>query len=635
MLILDLLPGELEELWNAWGMITLALVSFTLQIVLTLLGSRRRYIPGIQIRFTVWFAYLLSGSVVKIIMGKLTTIEVIDTEKQNITIELMALLAPLLLVQIGNPDTITAYSIEDNRLGLRQLLSLLFQVGIVVYILIRCWTNSPLSFLYLPTFLAGIIKYGESVWALKSALRNSGLTTADLAQEENALSLFKKLSEDVPDLELILKAYYRFNCLKPHLENWLYQPFYESLSWMSIDAYSAEDVFRITDSELGFMYDALYTKAPIIYTWIGCILRIISLFSLAFTLFGFTILFKEGFISHTDAGFTYSMLIGAIILEVYQIIILPFSDWAIIEMIKHYDMPFVMPCLRVLAPRSYKWKRWSNSLAQFNLVDFCLRDEQFKFGGILKFHGMDMKIRKCKSKTRVDFPKELKELMVPEMKEIDIERGLKPITQRGQWALQRYGCLDHDFKWSIKRDFDKSITIWHIATDICYRSDNAQYDTTNTQIEMCKLLSNYMMYLLAIRPHMLCSTTAKIIFEHTSTKLSTFLRARPSKIKDEYEACRILRTEELRKESEANRKNETMVTSKWHVLRDAQRLARNLLDRENRWLIISSVWMEMLCYAASNCPVDHHSEQLRRGGGLITHVWLLLAHKTDKFSTSD
>lgn len=635
MLILDLLPGELEELWNTWGMITLALVSFTLQIVLTLFGSRRRYIPGIPVRFTVWFAYLLSGSVVKIIMGKLTTIEVKDTEKQNITIELMALLAPLLLVQIGNPDTITAYSIEDNRLGLRQLLSLLFQVGIVVYILIRCWTNSPLSFLYLPTFLAGIIKYGESVWALKSALWNSGLTTADLAQEKNALSLFKKLSEDIPGLELILKAYYRFNCLKPHLENWLYQPFYESLSWMSIDAYSAEDVFRITDSELSFMYDALYTKAPIIYTWIGCILRMLSLFSLAVTLFGFTILFREGFISHTDSGFTYSMLIGAIILEVYQIILLPFSDWAIIEMIKHYDMPFVMPCLRVLAPQSDKWKRWSNSLAQFNFVDFCLRDEQFKFSGILKFHGMDMKIRKCNGKTRVDFPKELKELMVQEMKEIDIERGLKPITQRGQWALQRYGCLNHDFKWSIKRDFDKSITIWHIATDICYSSDNAQYDTTNTQIEMCRLLSNYMMYLLAMRPHMLCSTTAKIIFEHTSTKLSTFLRARPSTIKDEYEACRILRTEELRKESEANRKNETMVTSKWHVLKDAQRLARNLLDTENRWLIISSVWMEMLCYAASNCPVDHHSEQLRRGGGLITHVWLLLAHKTDKFSTSD
>jgi hypothetical protein len=635
MLLLDLLPGQLRELWNTWGIYMLALVSFSLQIVLTLFGSRRRYIPGIRIRFTVWFAYLLSGSVVKIIMGKLTTIQVKHTEQQTITTELMALLAPLLLVQIGNPDTITAYSIEDNRLGLRQLLSLLFQVGVVVYILIRCWTNSPLSLLYLPTFLAGIIKYGESVWALKSALWNSGLTIEDIDQEENALALFQKLSEDITGLEFILKAYYRFNCLKPHLENWLYHPFYESLSWMSIDAYSAEDVFRITETELGFMYDVLYTKAPIIYSWIGCILRIISFSSLAFTLFGFTFLFKKGFMSHADVGFTYSMLIGAIILEVYQILLLPFSDWAIIEMIKHHDKPFVMPCLRVLAPRSHKWKRWSNSLAQFNLVDFCLHDEEFKFSRILKFRGMDMKIRKQYSRTRVDFPKKLKELMVQEMKEVDIERGSKPITQRGQWALQRYGCLNPDFKWSVKRDFDKSITIWHIATDICYHSD-VQCDTSNSQIEMSRLLSNYMMYLLAMRPHMLCSTTAKIIFEHACTKFLTFLRTRQSTIKDEYEACRILSTEELAaKDSDSNRKKETMVTSKWHVLKDAQRLARNLMDKENRWVIISSVWIEMLCYAASNCPADHHAEQLKRGGGLITHVWLLLAHKTDKFSTSD
>ena len=59
------------------------------------------------------------------------------------------------------------------------------------------------------------------------------------------------------------------------------------------------------------------------------------------------------------------------------------------------------------------------------------------------------------------------------------------------------------------------------------------------------------------------------------------------------------------------------------------------MEKENRWHIISSVWVEMLCYAASNCPMDYHAEQLRRGGGLITHVWLLLAHKTQKFYTSD
>ena len=631
---LDLVPGKLKNLWEVWAIDTLVLVSIALQIILTHFGSRRRYIPGLRIRFTVWFAYFLSGSVVKIIIGKLTTIEVSDTNKHNVTLELNALLAPMLLVQIGNPDAITAYSIEDNKLGLRQLLNLLFQVGVIVYILVRCWTNSSLSYLYLPTFLAGIIKYGELVWALKSALRNFGLTVEEINQEENVPTLFRRLPGEIVGLKLILKAYYRFNCLKPHLENWLYKPLYESLPWMSIDAYSAEDVFRITDSELGFMYDVLYTKAPIIYTRTGCILRIISFFSLVSTFCAFTIFFKNDFMHHIDAGYTFMVLIAAIILEVYQILLLPFSDWAIIEMIKHHNMPIMMPFLRILVPRSNKWKRWSILLGQFNLLDFCIHDKQLKFNRILKYHGFDMDYKKSRSRTRVEFTKELKELIVQEMKEVDAMRDSKPVTQRGQWALERYECLNLEFKWSVKRDFDKSITIWHIATDICYYSD-VQDGIANSQIEMGKLLSNYMMYLLAMRSHMLCTTTSDIIFEHTYTKLMAFLRTRPSTIRDEGEACRILRTEELSNELDFDRNKETMVTSKWHVLKDGQRLSRRLMSRENRWNIISSVWVEMLCYAARTCPRAFPAEQLRPRGGLITHVWLLLAHKTDKFYTSD
>ncbi|KAM4133502.1 hypothetical protein ACJW30_01G334000 [Castanea mollissima] len=631
---LDLIPGKLKVLWDAWGIDTLVVVSIALQVILTLLGSRRRYIPGLKIRFTIWLAYLLSGSVAKVIIGKLTTIEISDTKKHNVTLELEALLAPMLLVQIGNPDTITAYSIEDNKLGLRQSLNLLFQVGVVVYILVRCWTSSLLSILYLPTFLAGVIKYGELAWALKSALRNYGLTIEEINHEENVPDLFRRLPRDIPGLELILKAYYRFNCLKPHLENWLYKPLYESLPWMSIDAYSAEDVFGITDSELGFMYDVLYTKAPVTYTWAGYILRIIGFFSLASTFCAFIIMFRTAILHHMDAGFTFLVLIAAIILEFYQILLLPFSDWAIIEMTKNHDMPIRMPFLRFLVPRANKWKRWSNLLGQFNLLNFCLHDKPLKFNRILKFRGFDMEYKKNKSRTRVELAKGLKELMVQEMKEVDAMRDLKPITQRGQWALERYGCLNHEFKWSVKRDFDKSISIWHIATDICYHSD-VQNAIANSQIEMVKLLSNYMMYLLAMRPHMLCTTTSDIIFQHTYTTLMTFLRTRPSITRDEGEACRILRTEDLPKELDFDRNKETMVTSNWHVLKDAQRLARSLMSRENRWHIISSVWVEMLCYAASNCPMDFHAEQLRRGGGLITHVWLLLAHKTDKFYTSE
>jgi hypothetical protein len=635
MVHIDLVPGTLKGIWDEWGIDILVLVSFTLQTVLALCGNRRRYIPGFWIRFTVWSTYLLTGSVAKVIIGKLSAIEIRDAKQHNVRRELEALLAPLLLVQLGNPDAITAYSIEDNKLGLRQLLSLIFQVGIVFYILIRCWTSSPISFLYLPMFLAGIIKYGELAWALKSALTNSGLTTEEIIKEANVPALFRKLPRDIPGLELIVKAYYRFDCFKPHLENWFYKPFHESLSWVSIDSYSAEDMFKIIDAELGFMYDVLYTKAPIIYTQIGCILRIISFFSLASTLCGFTIIFKKkGNLQDWDAGYTFFVLIITIILEVYQIILLPFSDWAIIQMIKHHNVPVMMQCLQFLGPKACKWKRWSNSLGQFNLLSFCLHDKQLKFSRIIKFRGLDMEFRKSCNRKRVELPKVLKEVIIQELKEVDQVRDPRPITQRGQWALERHGCLNQ-FLWSVKRNFDKSITIWHIATDICYDSDIVLYSTANSYVEMSKLLSNYMMYLLALRPHMLCTTTADVIFHHSYTKLMMFLRTGPSIIRDEHKACRILRTEELAEESNFDRSKESIVTSNWHVLQDAQKLAKSLMGVENRWHIISSVWVEMLCYAANNCPVDYHAEQLRRGGGLITHVWLLLAHKTEKFYTSD
>ncbi|KAK7820751.1 hypothetical protein CFP56_038497, partial [Quercus suber] len=476
--------GYFKELWVDWNIEVLVLVSFVLQIILTIFGSRRRYIPGIGIRFAIWSAYLLSNYVAKIAIGKLTDI---DTKQFDLSEQkLKGLLAPLIFVQIGSPDTITALSIEDNRLGLRQFLGLLIQVGVVILIIVRFWDrHSSFSFLFLLMFLAGISKYGETVWALSTALTGeSGISISEFDQEENVPTLLRQLPESIRGVELILKAYYRFSCLKPHLENWLYKPLYESLQWMSIDGYSAEDVLRITDSELGFMYDVLYTKAPIIYTWQGCILRIISFLSLVSALCGLAILS-----SHACAKvklqylvFTYVLLIGGVVLELYQIILLPFTEWAILKMMRYHNMPVVMQCLRVLGPKST-----------------------------------------CHTK-----------------------RSL---------ALERYACLNDEFKWSVKRDFDKSIIIWHIATDICYHSD-VQYGVTNSQIEMGKLLSNYMMYVLVMRPHMFYSTTANIIFQHTYTKLMILLRTRPSLVKGEGEACRILRMEELPEESDSDERKE-------------------------------------------------------------------------------
>jgi len=64
------------------------------------------------------------------------------------------------------------------------------------------------------------------------------------------------------------------------------------------------------------------------------------------------------------------------------------------------------------------------------------------------------------------------------------------------------------------------------------------------------------------------------------------------------------------------------------VLRGVDRLARQLLlmAPEKRWEMINEVWVEMVAYAAAHCPWKEHTQQLRRGGELLTHVSLLMLH---------
>jgi len=63
---------------------------------------------------------------------------------------------------------------------------------------------------------------------------------------------------------------------------------------------------------------------------------------------------------------------------------------------------------------------------------------------------------------------------------------------------------------------------------------------------------------------------------------------------------------------------------------DACRLAKNLqnmVPKERRWMVVSAVWVEMLCFAAIHCRGDVHAKQLSSGGGeLLTHVWFLIVH---------
>ncbi|KQK19904.1 hypothetical protein BRADI_1g51158v3 [Brachypodium distachyon] len=82
---------------------------------------------------------------------------------------------PFLLIHLGGQDTITAFSMEDNKLWLRHLLNLVLEVSLALYVFWKSTSlrnNVQLLVPALLLFIAGIIKYGERTMALMYGSQN-------------------------------------------------------------------------------------------------------------------------------------------------------------------------------------------------------------------------------------------------------------------------------------------------------------------------------------------------------------------------------------------------------------------------------------------------------------------------------
>ncbi|XP_031271092.1 uncharacterized protein LOC116129494 [Pistacia vera] len=559
--------------------------------------------------------------------------------------------APLLLVQIGSPN-ILFYSIEDNKLKLRQVVGLTSQVAVALWIFYKVWF--PDSYLYaavLPLYVAGIIKVIDTLQALRSlsnsenvvitTMENSDIQKLEIPTESSSSSSNRVSGTYSDDVALLVKAYQRFDRLKPYLEKWLGHPSSIYLPSISVDDYLPKDVFKLIEFELSFMYDVLYTKSPINYSIRSLLGRIICTLLLA------------NFLLHSVRTFgrVYSIIYvvlgtGVVALEIYEIKELLYSDWAILHLMKQNRSAFMRRLLRIVARKVISKKhRWSQCIDQFNLLSYCLYEEATKFDGlisrILKFKGYYKVYKKYCVKKDIQVPEELKELILQQMEEIKAQRDGQPFSESGQWLVERCYCL-RDLEWSTQTDFGtqakkqttfgKTIITWHLATTVCYylEDDQSEGTSTHSQREMSKNLSDYIMYLLAMQPDMLSIVIGDILFRGARAQVGEFVKTK--QLKDEATLCSTIILDELIIDEnyfQGLPKN-NMLTSQWNVLHQVQDLARKLQDREDRWRIISSVWVEILCHGASICPWTLHAEQLRRGGELLTHVWLLLEHEKDR-----
>lgn len=637
------------------------------------MGNRKKNDGGIWRKVTVWSAYLLADSIATMTAGILSN-DLGDMYMHagflDANSELTAFWAPLLLLHLGGTDAITAYSVEDNELWRRHLFGVITQAVTTYYILLMAWTGSHLSMLFIVMFCVGLVKYLERVWVLYLASDNkfrdsiSGMPIKESKIMEESrlkelegyhLKTHQVLDVEVPDdfdntsssdandnnANELRIAYSFLEMVKCLFADMIlsFKDRDASKTVFLRDSMTWERRMRVIEIELGHIYDLLYTKANVAYTSWGIARRIIGILLTSTVL---VVVSLDNFVrekqqytnSKIDITITLVLLAVALLLEIYSLKELLLSDQTAHWLIKHNKTTILRVINRcACAPKKH---RWSNSIGQLNLLSISLRQKWLPCRGILKKLHIDEMLEIYLYETHVPVVDDFKRYVYDQLIN---DADLKALYCRKDAHTHKLFENDDRFGWCSKFDFDQNILIWHIATEICDHTnprqdfDELDFDEQDFEAkESSKFLSQYMLYLLVKHPYMLPIGMAHIRFQEIYTDVRCFIEEQLSKsvkVINQVEASNML----------INVNTDFMLSShgntSYSVIFHACKLASLLRTRGGgyTWDSIRLFWMEMLCQAACQCKGRHHAQQLGRGGQLITHVWLLMAHLgfTDHF----
>jgi hypothetical protein len=430
----------------------MVVISLALQLFLLFAGNVRRRRRVGWLMFLVWLAYLAAYAVAVSAIGLFSQYE----EKYKLrsresfehlhTHTMPFLWAPFLLLHLGGPDTITAFSIEDNNLWTRQLINLLFNLSLALYVFWKSFDllDSQLLTVAVPLFAAGIIKYGERIWALKNGSRESldcrpkkedpkspdelardaalepgtGAGPSAVVEASAGDGYVQKNHVEVESspgdgggagssavVEVSAVNGDAVDTVEPTLESRALK----TALWCrgliagrtlvqlgSVAVTEVQDAFTDTDrtelklkfilTELGMIYDMLYTKAMVLQSWTG-VFRCAGLVTIVGAFVRFWV--NQHLQAHRTANsiITYILFTAAIYMEVLSIFMVIVSPWTRARskpgMFLYSLSSKAYSLLRLglsnqgkfLGLRSSNLSRQglpSPSMGQFNLIDYCL-----------------------------------------------------------------------------------------------------------------------------------------------------------------------------------------------------------------------------------------------------------------------
>uniref|UniRef100_A0A0D9W237 DUF4220 domain-containing protein n=1 Tax=Leersia perrieri TaxID=77586 RepID=A0A0D9W237_9ORYZ len=533
---------------NTCSIQVLIVISFVSHLVLVLFAGVRRHKASGWRRLLLWLANQGASWAPTTALSKLSSVGCTAQQEQLVT-----LWVAFMLLHAAKPDNITAYALEDSVLSWRKKVDVLLQLAGPV---------SPLCILY-KNFCNGdtmlrissiicimsIAKYLEGSYF---ALWRGNLEKIRSSMKEKKSSTPKRRrslhgvqcdcgGRKHDDEQTLLVAHDLLSITKDALIDYLPDENddaeeEEALSgtWNETDT-----LYDVVNIELSLMYDILYTKAPMVHTWGGYLMRIASPFAgaTAFVLFWFH---SKECLAPVDVIITYVLLASTVILDIKWLLRAVASTWTYSFlrdrprswlhhallcsgkwlMLRGFIIYLKLFCfLADEEPTSYRM--WSGIIGQFNLFQECTCDENEKTSNYVS------SVLKCIAPDNIWMEYEYHylrgnhfsghvreklfdrvwknmELAFPERNQrIQDETG-SPVCMKAIEGLRPPG-FDQEINDALDftPDLQETILILHIATNIFLSCAESRQIDTSEWGKAIKELSDYLTFLVAVRPSML------------------------------------------------------------------------------------------------------------------------------------
>ncbi|KAL6870906.1 hypothetical protein ACP4OV_014754 [Aristida adscensionis] len=645
--------------WEEWQLRILVLGSLFLQFVLFIASFTRLVrLPSLFKRCT-WLAYLGSDALAIYALSTLFNRHKIQSSAINHNgFQLEVLWAPVLLLHLGGLHTFTAYSIEDNELWGRHIVTLVSQVIVGLYVFCRSWSGGDQRLLQaaILLFIAGILKFIQKPLALKAASFNGLMSSSFVYPQRRAYSKIGNVclfclrlgSQDVgvslreqEEHDLSLEQYVQearklimtkvdpnnqsdSNYIRDMMKQFadISYPYSHRLIQMpSFLKLSPRDAVRELRDELGFSFSLIYTNFRTAMSIHGVLfMLLLPLRSLASAiLFGQS--HKDGY-KENDVKVTYILLWCTTLL-----VFLP---------------SLLCSCVIGTMIRSL-------TAAQHNIISFSTRaiepTKLMRFSAMLccsSYINKHWYIQQASNQACIDVIQLVAEHLQNGWKEYIVDGvSYKRFNNlRGRWAMDKGQVYNPKVLGTLQLAFDQSVLVWHLATEFCLHNSEtspaAAGDQGSSTRQCSKVISDYMIYLLLIRPEMLMPGTRQGLFTITSDDIEVILKhvGGPPLLDGRSVAQRILHVAQSPSLDDSH-------MGPW-VLK-ACKLAEDLMEllaEEERWLVIQGVWVEMLCYSAGRCRGYFHAKSMGEGVEFLSYIWLLLSRMgmetlADKFQRSE